>query len=151
MKEQILQLINFRLIAIKDKETNGYEELADMYNLINTLVPLKLDLYFIRAGTGCTCCNDEDHLRGPYHTQEDAERRIKYYKSEGSEYWPLASQYAKRGTYEIQHYKAEELSNNRFLVGDTVYPSDYISYVTVATNGTVENNEIEYFSSETYL
>jgi hypothetical protein len=35
-----------------------------------------MKLFFIEALSGCSCCLADNHYRGPYKTQEDAERRL---------------------------------------------------------------------------
>ena len=101
-------------------------------------------IFLIRARTGCTCCSEENHYRGPYRTYEDAQRRIEYYLHLDSKYWPLASQYAKRGTYSIVELTVEEISEGRYIIdGDTVVSS--IAFVAVGDDGTVDDDNKERF------
>jgi hypothetical protein len=102
-------------------------------------------IYVIEAHTGCTCCANENHYRGPYKTREDAQRRIDYYYSKDSKYWPLASQYAKRGHYYIREMTAEPISGDRWIIDDdtVIYG---LNFIEVHEDGTVLFNEGEIFS-----
>lgn len=98
-----------------------------------------MKLFFIYAGTGCTCCNDQNHYRGPYATKEDAEHRIAYYKSPESKFWPLASQYARRGHYCVEEMDVEVLGDGRWIIGNKVFYSQ--PCVEVASDGTATDDE----------
>lgn len=37
-----------------------------------------MKIWLINCGTGCTCCNYNDHQRGPYQSKEIAQKRIDY-------------------------------------------------------------------------
>lgn len=76
----------------------------------------KKTITLIHASTGCSCCANENHMRGPYRTLEDAERRIQSYYT--GDYWPLASQYARRGRYSAQEHNADVLPDGRILDND---------------------------------
>lgn len=106
-------------------------------------------MIFIRCSTGCSCCNYENHYRGPYRTTEDAERRINYYKSETSKYWPLASQYARRGVYAVVNIEAEIISNNRIIIADRVFHS-IPEAINILEDGSITNdeNDKEYFTNK---
>jgi hypothetical protein len=94
-------------------------------------------IYLIYASTGCTCCSEENHYRGPYKSKEDCEKRIKYYKT--SNYWPVASQYSQRGNYSIKEYSLEEISKDRYIVGGVhVYSKGEISFIEVNEDGTLK-------------
>jgi hypothetical protein len=101
-------------------------------------------IFLIYCGTGCTCCNYENHRRGPYKSREDAKRRIGYYKHKDSEFWPVASQYSRRGQYTIEEYEVEYLSDNRYIVDDEVYHGG-LTCVVVSPHGLVVDNESERF------
>ncbi len=80
--------------------------------------------FFIYCSTGCSCCNNENHYRGPFSSRSVAEERIKYYR----EHPILASQYAKRGVYDIEPweqlsngYETEQLPDGRLIINDRVY------------------------------
>lgn len=77
--------------------------------------------YIIECRTGCTCCSDDNHYRGPYKTHEDAQKRIDYFNHPNSKYWPISSQYSKRGNYFIHEYDVELISDNRAIINDRVY------------------------------
>ncbi len=105
-------------------------------------------LYFILARTGCSCCRNENHYRGPYIDHGSAERRIRYYKiSSGVDaYWPLASQFARRGAYNVVEMSVEFISGNRAIIDNThVVPSSALVPVIVQDDGTVARNEQERF------
>lgn len=101
----------------------------------------------IDASTGCSCCSYENHYRGPYKSIEDAERRIKYYRSPDSKYWPLASQYARRGVYRIETHTIEMLPDGRIIWLDRVYDKDELNLTIVEVNesGETPDNEKERF------
>ena len=103
--------------------------------------------FFIHCSTGCSCCSSENHIRGPYLTKEDAERRVAYYKSPDSKYWPLASQYSRRGNYYIEEQKYEVISDNRIIIQDSVYPFPEKTIV-VKADGTIDDNDSEVFANE---
>lgn len=85
-----------------------------------------MKVFCIECMTGCTCCSNENHYRGFYKTREDAERRVNYWKNgEGSDF-PLASQYARRGRYDIEEWDAEEISDNRIIVNKRVFKNKFI-------------------------
>lgn len=100
-----------------------------------------MKVYTISCSTGCSCCRDDNHLRGFYKTREDAERRIAYFKSPESKYWPLASQYARRGCYRINEEDAELISNNRVILNNNYVYN--LNFIDVKEDGTVENNDEE--------
>jgi len=90
--------------------------------------------YLIECRTGCSCCSYENHYRGPYKTREDAEKRINFFKT-GS-YYPVASQYSKRGNYSIEEVTIEEISNNRYIVDDKIVIHD-LEFINVNDNGDI--------------
>ena len=103
-------------------------------------------IYVIECRTGCSCCSNENHYRGPYKTKEDAERRIAYFKSPESKYWPLASQYSRRGNYSIEETTCEPISGDRYIInGDRVMYG--LEFVEVNSDGTVANNDAERFDT----
>ena len=105
-------------------------------------------IYLIKASTGCSCCNEENHIRGPYKTLGAAKKRIEYYKSEKSKFWPLASQYASRGCYTIYEIEAEEISKGRYIIDDKVFEAADMLMVEVRWDGSVEDNKKEYFTHD---
>lgn len=100
-------------------------------------------LWLIECRTGCSCCSYENHYRGAYRSKEDAERRVASFLAEDSKYWPLASQYARRGRYVLEMKVAEPISGGRFIVDDRVL-SD-IRFIKVGEDGSVLDNESERF------
>jgi len=127
MDKEIIREINKILNKDRKKKRAGLEK-----------------IYVIHARTGCSCCMDDNHYRGPYKTNDDAMRRINYYKSANSEYWPLASQYARRGSYFVEELTIEPVSGGRFIIKGTttVYGLDFIE---VDECGKIANNDIEEF------
>lgn len=99
-------------------------------------------MYLIYAGTGCTCCNDDNHYRGPYKTKEDAERRISYYYHKDSKYWPLASQFASRGHYSVKEIEIERLPDGRYILDGSIVVSD-LNFIIVNEKGIIENDKAE--------
>jgi len=59
-------------------------------------------IFFVYCSTGCSCCSNENHYRGPFSTREIAQKRAEFYRKVPI----LASQYASRGSYEIISHKA---------------------------------------------
>jgi hypothetical protein len=104
-------------------------------------------LHFIEACTRCSCCSGEkNHHRGPYKTREDAERRIAYYKATNSTFWPIASQYARRGHYAIHALEAEVIAKDRWIIEDRVF--EIVPFIEVAEDGSILDNDLEYFTKE---
>ncbi len=106
-----------------------------------------MKIWLIECRTGCTCCSYDNHYRGPYKSKEDAERRIEYYRSKGSKFWPVASQYASRGSYSIEEHEVELLSGDRFIVDDNVHRNG-LKLVDVKEDGTISDNESEWFKGD---
>ena len=101
-------------------------------------------MWLIECRTGCSCCQHENHRRGPYRTREDAEKRLAYFKSDDSAFWPVESQYAPRGRYVISYHEPEMLSEERYIIEDEVFHGG-IEFVTVFHDGTVDDNDSERF------
>lgn len=75
--------------------------------------------FIIYCSTGCSCCSNENHYRGPFRTRTTAESRAAVYHSSRL----LASQYAKNGRYEILEVEIEILADGRVVVDNThVFP-----------------------------
>jgi hypothetical protein len=73
--------------------------------------------FFINCRTGCSCCSSDNHWRGPYTSRAIADEKATTFEA-----IPLvASQYARRGRYEISEYDAEALPNGRLIVNDRVF------------------------------
>lgn len=107
-----------------------------------------LKAYAIEARTGCSCCSHENHVRGFYATKEEAERRIKYYLTEGN-FFPLNSQYAKRGRYNIIELDIEKLPDGRLIInGDIVMKPEDFRYIDVAEDGSVAGCDYDYDSEQ---
>lgn len=106
--------------------------------------------YFIHATTGCSCCSaSEDHYRGPYRSRSDAERRVAYYLSKDSKFWPTASQYYNRGLYYIIESTHESISGDRVIIGNShVFSTAEAAFIDVREDGTIENDKQEYFGGD---
>lgn len=74
--------------------------------------------YIVNCSTGCTCCSYQNHSCGPYLTREHAEDACRRFL----ETKRLASQYARRGVYEIEECEAEQLPDGRLIIGNIVLP-----------------------------
>lgn len=96
-------------------------------------------LYVIYCMTGCTCCNDENHYRGFYKTRDDAEKRKEYFLDPNANHNPLASQYLRKGGYEIIEVDAEFIDKDRIIVNDTVHSID--SIFDVNEDGSILGND----------
>jgi len=105
---------------------------------------MKDTIWLISCRTGCTCCSSDNHYRGPYKSEDDAARRIAYFLSPDSKYWPLASQYARRGNYSVNCYEIEMISKDRYILDDEVHQGP-IEFIIVHDDGTVDYNNSEYF------
>lgn len=101
-------------------------------------------IFLISAQTGCTCCSDQNHLRGPYRTREDAQRRIDYYLNPQSKFWPLASQFCARGRYSIREVNVETLCDGRFIFNGK-HVANCLEFIEVNEDGTIENDKLEGF------
>lgn len=105
--------------------------------------------YFIHATTGCSCCGNEDHYRGPYRSRSDAERRVASYLAKESKFWPTASQYYHRGLYYIIESSHEEISGGRVIIGNShVFSTAEAAFIDVRDDGTIENDKAEYFGDD---
>jgi len=90
-----------------------------------------VEAYFLYCSTGCTCCAEDNHYRGPYRTAEEAGRRKAYFYAHPI----LASQYTSTGHYSISGpSKAEILPDGRLIIDSTVYEQ----FFTVKEDGTCE-------------
>lgn len=80
------------------------------------MTPVKV--FLIECRTGCFCCSNENHYRGPFSSREVAEARVVKYR----ELRVLASQYSSRGNYHIEEYDGEQLPDGRIIFGSYVAP-----------------------------
>lgn len=92
--------------------------------------------YAIECRTGCSCCSGDNHYRGPYKTKEDAERRIKFFKTPDSGYCPVASQFARRGSYCVEEITIEDIGGNRSILDDS-YIIYNIRFINVNDDGNI--------------
>lgn len=75
--------------------------------------------YIVHAQTGCTCCSDENHARGPFRLREEAEKEITYC----IDFKIIGSQFAPSGVYNIEEMDIEELPDGRLILeGRIVVP-----------------------------
>ena len=73
--------------------------------------------FFVHCGTGCSCCNDENHYTGPYRSLKYAKDMVATYTKDRR----LASQYARNGRYEICWSDSEILQDGRIICSDRVF------------------------------
>lgn len=77
----------------------------------------KIDIWFIDASTGCSCCDNENFQAGPFKSEQEAQERSDIYTRERR----LASQYSKTGRYHIHKEEGELLPDGRIICGGSVY------------------------------
>lgn len=108
-----------------------------------------MDIYLIECRSGCSCCSDQNHYRGPYKTKEEAEKRIEYFSCENAHNNPVASQYARKGRYYISKYEAEEIGGNRVIVSDKVF--DWNGFIELNEDGSIKGDyDSDWFTSDLY-
>ena len=74
--------------------------------------------FLIHCSTGCSCCNSENHYRGPFSTKEIADARVPKYR----EMRVLASQFSSRGNYSVNGpFEGELLPDGRIISDESVY------------------------------
>lgn len=73
--------------------------------------------YVIEARTGCSCCSNENHYRGPYKTKTSAEKAVEDFQKQRL----LASQYSKTGIYSIEEHDCEVLPGGRIIIDRRVF------------------------------
>lgn len=74
-------------------------------------------VFIVECSTGCSCCRNENHYRGPYSSREIAEGRVETFR----EIPLLSSQYSKTGNYHIHEQTGELLPDGRIISDDKVY------------------------------
>lgn len=103
-------------------------------------------MIFIYCRTGCTCCSDDNHYRGPYATLEAAQRRVNFFLEPTAINNPVASQYARKGCYEIVEEPVDRIDETRVIIGSRVH--HVYGAVVVNPDGSVFGDD--YFDSELY-
>lgn len=102
-------------------------------------------VYLIFCCTGCSCCSHENHYRGPYTSEGEANRRIHFFKT--GDWHPLCSQYSKRGNYKIREIEVEELPDGRLILNNEFVHDPKrdgeIKFVKVNDIGNVDDNNCE--------
>lgn len=73
--------------------------------------------YFVVSATGCTCCNNENMMFGPYRDVAAAKTR----RDRNQSTKRFASQYAANGRHDIYTSQAELLPDGRLIIGATVF------------------------------
>lgn len=78
-------------------------------------------VYFIEARTGCTCCQSDNFVYGPFMTKDEAmAEMVKMHDRK-----ELASQYAPNGRYNLARASCEVLPDGRWIVGgSSVFNAD---------------------------
>jgi len=115
---------------------------------MSDLIP-KRTIFLIRCSTGCSCCWGENHWRGPYKTKADADRRVASFRAPDSKFWPVASQYSRRGNYTVREVEMELLPDGRAIVDSEVL-DEVAEFIEVADDGSVADNKAERFDLECY-
>lgn len=70
--------------------------------------------YIIYCSTGCSCCNNENHYRGPFSSKAAADAAVTQFKA-----MPLlASQYSAKGNYTIEEVECEHLPDTRLIINN---------------------------------
>lgn len=79
----------------------------------------KVDVWYIGASTGCSCCQHENFIQGFYRDEKTPTDIVsEWMKGNGN---PLASQYAKYGHYKVNKVEAEILPDGRVIMADNVF------------------------------
>ena len=99
----------------------------------------KKTVFVIHCSTGCTCCSSENHYRGFYASQADAQRRVDSFRSLDSKFWPVASQFAPHGCYTISEGTIEIVGDGRAIWGSRVVK--FTGCVQVEENGYADEND----------
>lgn len=73
--------------------------------------------YVVHCSTGCSCCSNENHYRGPFPSHEAADVAVEKYR----ELRILASQYSPRGEYRVEEFDCEFLPDGRIIIERTVF------------------------------
>jgi len=81
----------------------------------------KVEVYYISASTGCSCCSYDNFDRGFYLTAEEPQAIINEWKKGIGN--PLGSQYSRYGNYCLRKTEAEILPDGRIIVDDRVFSS----------------------------
>jgi hypothetical protein len=84
-------------------------------------------IFFIECRTGCSCCANENHYRGPFSTLEIAKERVETYHR----FRILASQYASTGNYKIEEAKAHITSEGIIICSDGTWYACFRDNVTI--------------------
>lgn len=83
----------------------------------------EVDVWYIEATTGCSCCACDNFDQGFYFNEEEPQKIIdEWQKGNGN---PLASQYAKYGRYYLRKLVAEILPDGRMIVNNSVFDADH--------------------------
>lgn len=78
---------------------------------------IRTTAYLVECRTGCSCCAEENHWRGPFSSQDAADKAVESFKA-----MPLlASQFSRTGVYSIRPATCEILDDGRMIIdGDRV-------------------------------
>lgn len=95
-------------------------EPAPQTELPEDALPEKGVLFFIRASTGCTCCEDQNFIQGPYLTEKAAKEDISYHQRQKT----LSSQYAPNGQYSILTLEYERAGDWLIIDKERALPID---------------------------
>jgi hypothetical protein len=82
----------------------------------------KVDVWYIEACTGCSCCANENFDQGFYFNEEEPQKIFDEWKVGNGN--PLASQYATYGRYYLHKEVAEMLGDGRMIVNGSLFDVD---------------------------
>ena len=112
-----------------------------------------MKLFFIAASRGCGCCLDDDHVRGPYRSGAEAQRRVDSYLAPGGLFCPLTShsRLSPRGSYQVLEVEALVSSDGRAVIHDRTHNLSLAgqdpAFVFVGRDGRTANDGAEWFSA----
>ena len=73
-----------------------------------------IKIFTIYCSTGCSCCREDNHYRGPYRTREEAEKAAAGFRARSL----LSSQFSSTGNYSIEEKDAEILPDGRIIINN---------------------------------
>lgn len=104
--------------------------------------------FILVCRTGSTCCASENHIRGIYKTNDEAVARARRFLQGVDN--PVASLFARHGSYTIRAVNLEFLPDGRIIVNSThVFSSAYLVKVNIM-DGSLEDAEDDFLSANEY-
>lgn len=78
--------------------------------------------FMIHGSTGCSCCQNDNIIRGIIDTHEEAlERAITFHNEK-----TVCSQYSDNGIYSIIEIAYEKLPDGRIIIGNRIFGDEWI-------------------------